>query len=156
MDRILAFAFVALLIAAGAPTVAAQGSCGTDSTSTYRLVPGFYVRTSSYQCSATYGTWSYDQRVNILRIAEEPSERVVAQMEIHSIATRYADGREARETFVALRDSAGLLGYTELEYKDTRANGACHGAFTLYRGGQTSRLAGADSPTCLPALPLMP
>jgi hypothetical protein len=138
------------------PPTAADATCDSYSSETVRVVPTHYARLSSYRCAGTVGDYTYAQRVNIVRFAEDASDRIIAQLEVQSITARFPDGRETHEHFVSLRDTAGPLGYTELEYADSRPlGGECTGAVSAYRGSQYGRVATAGTP-CLPVLPLLP
>lgn len=156
---------LALLILASAwpiPESTAQGSARCDYYQTEEAhVPStfFFTRLQAYRCEGMVGTTEYAQRVTILRIAERPAgqtwDDIKAQLEIHSLHTRQADGRENREHFVSLKDTAGTLGYTEVEHAESRQTNTCTARATLYRGSATTPAASTSAP-CLPTLPLLP
>lgn len=154
---LLALALLTLPLLA-APAVSGQtapSNCSYYRTIDQPLVAGYSARLQRYRCEADFGSFIIKHRADIVRMGEGPDERVITQLEMHAVHTLYTSGAETREFSLVLRDVSTLVPYSEVEYRDSSASGACAGTTAFYYGISTSPLAASNVP-CLPVTLLMP
>lgn len=139
---------VALALPLHAPALAAA-SCEYHSATPLRSpVTSHSVYVLRSRCSDMIGTTAVTLQTDLVRFAESTpaGDRILVHLELQSLHMRYASGRETSEHFVVLKDSAGTLGYNEVESYEDASGGACSGRFTVYKGSQSAKLATTDAP----------